>query len=187
MCNNKKDSLPYNSFASPEVTKFIELLEHPNVQSFLKLFFDNSLVTSEMKVLKRLADIERTLGLNGMDDEDQPTVTKKIEQLEEKIENIEFRPAVSPVIETIPTTKTEMRASLLVDALKGSGKDHYTAPEIMNFLKCRLPESCKIDENVQNIRKVKQDVVRKATEMFSHVKMNKKTTGHKDVRLILSS
>ncbi len=108
-----------------------------------------------------------------------------VDSIEDRIENFEYRPTVSPVIEQTPTTKTEYRAKFLVDALKASDKEYMSAREILEFLKCKLPESCKIDEHVQNIRKVKQDVLSKAVSMFPGVSMNKKSTGHKDVRLIL--
>lgn len=152
--------------------------------------FDTHLATSELKPIKRIAELETVTGLNDFSDfeeEHEPTIPERITSIEERISAYQLRPTVSLTENKTPKTKTEIRASLLVEALTGSGKPYLSTPEIMNFLKCKLPENCKIDENVQNIRKVKQDVVKKAAEMFSHVKMNKKTTGHKDVRLILVS
>jgi hypothetical protein len=84
-------------------------------------------------------------------------------------------------------SKTEVRASFLVSELKDSGKDHLTNHEIINFLKSKLPDSCKVNERIQNIRKVKQDVLRAASQMYPNVFLSKKKTGHKEVRLILSS
>ena len=93
----------------------------------------------------------------------------------------------SPTITLEPTSKTEVRASLLVSELKDSGKDHLTNHEIINFLKSKLPDSCKVNKRIQNIRKVKQDVLRAASQMYPNVFLSKKKTGHKEVRLILSS
>lgn len=154
--------------------------------------FDANLATSELHPIKRIAKLEQVTGLDdfGLEENHEPTIPEKIADLSEKIENYESLPSVSPYIERMdhePTTKTEMRASLLVDALKKSEKDYFSASDIIDFLKCKLPENCRIDESVQNIRKVKQDVVRKATEMFSNVLMNKKSNGHRDVRLVLVS
>ena len=84
MLEYNKNSLAFKHFASPEVIKFMELLEHPKVQSFLKLFFDNCLAISEMKVLNRLGNIEKALGMNDMADEEQETIPTKIQNLEEE-------------------------------------------------------------------------------------------------------
>lgn len=162
------------------------------VEKVLKNSFDARLATSELHPIKRIAKLEQVTGLDdfGLEDEHEPTIPEKMKNLEEKIENYEFRPSISPLVERMsnePTTKTEMRASLLVEALEKSEKDYFSANDIIDFLKCKLPESCKIDSTVKNIRKVKQDVLKTATEMFSNVLMNKKTTGHRDVRLILVS
>ena len=108
--------------------------------------------------------------------------------MEPKIEAIS-EPIRAPIIETanIPTSKTEIRACALVDHLKETGKDHLTTHEIISFLKCKLPESCRIEDNIQNIRKVKQDVLNKAASMYPNVFLSKKNTGHREVRLVLSS
>ena len=112
--------------------------------------------------------------------------------LKEKIKIISEQlkePGRAPIREpaNIPTSKTEIRACALVDHLKDTGKEHLTTPEILHFLKCKLPESCRIDDSIQNIRKVKQDVLNKATSMYSDVFLSKKKTGHREVRLVLSS
>ncbi len=160
------------------------------VVSELDNSFDSRLITSELRPVKRIAELETVTGLDDFSIEDEDRVLnipERIEVLEEGIRNGEFGVNVSPRIEREPTTKTEYRATLLVKALETSGKDHFTANEIMNFLKCKLPDSCKIDDAVKNIRKVKQDVIRAAKEMFPRVELNKKKTGHREVRLILKS
>lgn len=152
-------------------------------------FFDAKLATSELRPIKRIAELEQITGLDdfGLDDNHEPTIPERIQDLEGKLEKFEFQPTVSSQLEKEPTTKTELRASLLVDALKTSGKDHFTANEIIDFLKCKLPENCKISSTVKNIRKIKQDVIKAATEMFPNVDLNKKKTGHREVRLVLAS
>jgi hypothetical protein len=160
------------------------------VKEELNTHFDAKLATSELRPVQRLAEIETVLGIDDFsyDDEDhEPTIPEKIQSIEEQLVNFEYRPTISLVETKTPKTKTELRASLLVNALTESGKNYLSTPEIMTFLKCKLPENCKIDEGVQNLRKVKQDVVKKAEKMFSHITTDKKKTGHKDVRLILVS
>lgn len=190
-CNS--DSFGYKPFDYPvqnrKVSQFLALLKDPEVQSFLKVFVDNAIATSELRILKRLTAVEQVLGLEdyGLEETEVPTLPQRIERIEEKVNDsiTSFEPPVIPEIQ--PTTKTEERAALLVDHAKEVGKDHLTAHEITNFLKCKLPDSCKIDENIQNIRKVKQDVLKKAASMFPNVFLNKKNTGHHEVRLVLAS
>lgn len=174
---------------SSKVSQFITLLKDPEVQSFLKVIVDNAIATSELHILKRLAAVEQILGLDdyGLDETATPTLPQRIKNIEDKVNDsiTSFKPPVEPEIQ--PTTKTEIRAVSLVDHLKDTGKDHLTSHEIINFLKCKLPENCKINENIQNIRKVKQDVLKKAASMYPNVFLSKKSTGHREVRLILGS
>jgi hypothetical protein len=149
------------------------------------------LLTSELKPIKRIAELETVTGTNDFSDfeeeDHEPTLPEQISLLEEKIEAISepVRAPIKPV--NVPTSKTEIRACALVNHLKETGKDHLTTHEIIHFLKSKLPDNCKINENIQNIRKVKQDVLNKATLMYPNVFLNKKKTGHKEVRLVLSS
>jgi len=175
----------------PESRKII--LEHvkPVLKNELDTSFDARLATSELRPLKRIAELETVTGLNDYSDfeeEHEPTIPEQISLLEEKIKAIS-EPIRAPIIETanIPTSKTEIRACALVDHLKETGKDHLTTHEIISFLKCKLPESCRIEDNIQNIRKVKQDVLNKAASMYPNVFLSKKNTGHREVRLVLSS
>jgi len=191
ICNNT--SFGYKLFDCTEqnskVSQFITLLKDPEIQSFLKVFVDNAIATSELRILKRLAAVEQVLGLDdyGLEDTEAPTLPQRIERIEEKVNDsrTNFKPPAEPEIQ--PTTKTEKRAVSLVDHLKKTGKDHLTSPEIFSFLKCKLPDNCKINENIQNIRKVKQDVLKKAAAMYPNVFLSKKNTGHREVRLILAS
>jgi hypothetical protein len=86
-----------------------------------------------------------------------------------------------------PTSKTEVRADLLREDVRKSGKSFYNNSEIVTFLKSRLPESCMIDASVLNIRKIKQDVLRAAKRMFSDVEINKSKNGRRETRLIVRS
>lgn len=152
-------------------------------------FVDNAIATSELRILKRLAAVEQILGLDdyGLENTATPTLPQRIKNIEDKVNDsiTHFEPPAEPEIQ--PTTKTEERAVLLVDHAKEKGKDHLTSTEIFSFLKCKLPESCKINENIQNIRKVKQDVLKKAAAMYPNVFLSKKSTGHREVRLVLAS
>jgi hypothetical protein len=172
-----------------KVNEFLALLKTNEVQSFLKTFIDASIATSELKILKRLSACESILGLDdySIDEDHEPTISERIQSIEDQIADYQPNFTLIPSINHIPTTKTEIRATSLIDHLKDTGKDHLTHNEIITFLKCKLPESCRIDDNIQNIRKVKQDVLKKAAAMYPNVFLNKKSTGHREVRLILAS
>ena len=184
-------------FSDPDFSKAIKgynlylIKENPEYRAEVKTYFDECILTSELKPIKRIAELETVTGLNDysdFEDEDRESnIPEKIEALKEEIQNIEYKAPVSPTITLEPTSKTEVRASLLVSELKDSGKDHFTNYEIIHFLKSKLPDNCKVNETIQNIRKVKQDVLKAASNMYPDVFLSKKKTGHKEVRLILSS
>ena len=186
----------YRNASHEERQEFIELILPDLINNHVleekaTIVIEKVLLTSELKPIKRIAELETITGLKDYSDfeeEHEPTIPEKISLLSEKINNL-LESTREPIIQpgNFPTGKTEIRACALVDHLKKSGKDHLTTHEIIHFLKCRLPESCKIDENIQNIRKVKQDVLNKAASMYPNVFLSKKKTGHKEVRLVLSS
>jgi hypothetical protein len=181
-------SQAFKNAAEKERAEFIDLV-YPYFKKDIKSSFDPSLVTSELRPIQRLAEVEIILGIDdyGLDETAAPSIIQRIERIEEKVNDprTNFKPPAEPEIQ--PTTTTEKRAVSLVDHLKETGKDHLTSPEIFSFLKCKLPDNCKINENIQNIRKVKQDVLKKAAAMYPNVFLSKKNTGHREVRLILAS
>jgi anion-transporting ArsA/GET3 family ATPase len=184
-----------NCTKEERVKAFNLLINHPDTEPVfiekVKSIISDFIVTSDFQILPRLAAVESVTGLNDYSDfeeEDrEPSIPEKIQEIEEKIEEIKVSPINTVKEDKEPTSKTEIRASLLVKELKKSGKGHLTSKEIITFLKSRLPENCRIKDNVQNIRKVKQEVLKKADSMFSYVNLSKKKTGHKEVRLILVS
>ena len=188
-------SLLLNCSTKERIEAFNLLISHPDTEpifeSKVSAIVEKVLLTSELKPIKRIAELETVTGLNDFadfeDDEREPNIPEKIEALKEEIQNIECKAPVSPTSTLEPTSKTEVRASLLVSELKDSGKNHLTSHEIIHFLKSKLPDNCKVNEKIQNIRKVKQDVLRAASQMYPNVFLSKKKTGHKEVRLILGS
>src|SRR5665647_198460 len=167
------------------------IIEHVINSCEFKTNVENVLLTSELKPIKRIAELETVTGLNDFtdfeDEEREPNIPEKMEALKEEIHNIEYKAPVSSTTTLEPTSKTNVRASLLVSEIRDSGKDHFTGHEIIHFLKSKLPDNCKVNDTIQNIRKVKQDVLKAASNMYPDVFLSKKKTGHKEVRLILSS
>jgi len=183
----------YKNATPEERNEFIDLvlldfIKNPEFQND----FNNKLILSPLKPIHRIAELETVTGLNDYsdfkdDEEREPNIPEKIEALKEEIRNIEYKAPVSSTTTLEPTSKTDVRASLLVSEIRDSGKDHFTSHEIIHFLKSKLPDNCKVSESIQNIRKVKQDVLKAACNLYPDVFMSKKKTGHKEVRLILSS
>jgi len=173
------------SFVPERVKQLIELLKYPEVQTFLKLFIDNSIVTSDLNILKRLATIENKLGFNDLLDSDEPTIPEQLSILADRIAKIVNEPRCEP--ENSPTTKTESRAHLLVAKLKGMrGKGFLSSQEIVQFLKHGIEEKYKVSDK-QNVRQVKKEVLQKIVELFPDMQLDKKKYGRREVRLILGT
>ena len=173
------------SFVPERVKQLIELLKYPEVQTFLKLLIDNSIVTSDLNILKRLATIENKLGFNDLLDSDEPTIPEQLSILADRIAKIVNEPRCEP--ENSPTTKTESRAHLLVAKLKGMrGKGFLSSQEIVQFLKHGIEERYKVGDK-QNVRQVKKEVLQKIVELFPDMQLDKKKYGRSEVRLILGT
>lgn len=173
------------SFVPERVKQLIELLKYPEIQTFLKLFIDNSIVTSDLNILKRLATIENKLGFNDLLDSDEPTIPEQLSILADRIAKIVNEPRCEP--ENSPTTKTESRAHLLVAKLKGMrGKGFLSSQEIVQFLKHGIEERYKVGDK-QNVRQVKKEVLQKIVELFPDMQLDKKKYGRREVRLILGT
>jgi hypothetical protein len=105
--------------------------------------------------------------LNGTNSTEKPT--------EEKV----------PELPVIPTTSLEIKASAIVEHLKEKVKPRNNAVfmnsnEIINFLKCELPESMRLKEDARNPRQAKKDILEKAVKLFSNsIMIIKNKSGNK--------
>ncbi len=164
----------------------------------LETSFDNRLLTSELKPIKRIATVETVLGLNDfadLEDEDRElTIPEQITILTEKIENINIS---TPIVnhETkniIPETKTEARAVFLVQYLEKEVKERngelfLNGSEIKDLIINTIPEKnpdCQIKKG-QNLRKLKKDVLEKAAKLFPNsIFINKNKNGRHETRVL---
>ena len=179
---------------SPNVKAFLALLKDPEVQTVFNMFIENILATSELNILKRLADVETSLGLSDFadfEDEQEMSIPEQISLLSERIDSITETAGQAPIKEpaSIPTSKTEVRAFELIEKLKKTPERNHevflTSREIMDFLKYDLPEECRINSKVKNPRQIKKDVIEKAVELYQDlVFTSKKRTGNREVRLV---
>jgi hypothetical protein len=107
-------------------------------------------------------------------------LTNRIEQpLSKSTESIEIE------LPVIPSTTLEHKASALIEHLKEKVKPRNDAVfmnsnEIINFLKCELPEGLRIKEDIRNPRQAKKDILEKAVKLFSNsVMIIKNKSGNK--------
>lgn len=173
----------------PDVEEIIEAkIKESYASPYFEAALDTGLSTLDIfrNIPRRVKELEVAVGIRECDPDEikDYAVPVRIQTLEDSINNYKPGLTVSSCIDKIPESKTEQRAVCLAEAVEASEKGFFTASEIIEFLKCKLPDSCKLDENVQNIRKVKQDVIKKIEKMFKHIKGNKKEHGHGDVRLV---
>jgi hypothetical protein len=176
--------------AIPESRKII--LDHvkPVLKEELDESFDARLAVSELKPIKRIAELELVTGIEDYydDEEHESTIPERIEDLIDKLEKIEYMPTEKPTVEFKPDTKTGIRAMHIISKLKASGKNHLTHKEIQSALAGKdLPEYCRIDEKAKNPRKTIIDVLNEAVSLCSDVFLDQKKAGHREWRIALKS
>ena len=185
-------------FSDPDFAKAMRgyslylVKEDKEYRKEVKTLIDESLITSELKPIKRIADLETVTGLNDFsdfeDDDREPSLPERISHLEEKLP--ELQGAVVIHTDNIPTSKTEIRACKLVERLKKAretaGNKFLSSLEMVNFLRHGIDDDYKVKEG-QNVRQVKKEVLEKAVKMFPDVFISQKTTGRKDLRLVLKT
>jgi hypothetical protein len=171
------------------------LIKDPDVQPIFRMYIENILATSELKILKRLAAVETLLGLDDFsacgDEEHESTIPEQLSLLAERIDDITEIAKRESIPEPVPilTTKTEIRSHLLVEHLKNdvqerSGVKFLSSEEIVHFLKYDINEPYRVRES-QNIRQTKKEVLDKATKLFpANVFLSQKSHGRRNVRII---
>ncbi len=185
----------FGSSKTEKINQFLMLIKDPEVQPIFRMYIENILATSELKILKRLAAVETLLGLDdfsaGGDEEHELTVPEQLSLLAERIDDITEIAKRESIPEPVPilTTKTEIRAHLLVEHLKKevkerSGGKFLSSEEIVFFLKYGIEEPYRVLEG-QNVRQTKKEVLDKAVKLFpNNVFLSQKVHGRKNVRII---
>jgi hypothetical protein len=80
------------SDSNDPVEQFIKLLENPRVQALLDKIIEKkvneSFLTSELKPIKRIAELEKITGIYQFEDfeEHEPAIPEKIKELTERLE-----------------------------------------------------------------------------------------------------
>ncbi len=184
----------FRTSKTEKINQFLTLIKDPEIQPFFRNYIENIIATSDLQILKRLAAVETLLGLDDYSDfeneEHKITIPEQLSILAERIDNVIEPVSRESIPEPVPilTSKTEIRAHLLVEHLKNDvlerqGSKFISSKEIIHFLKNEIPIDYRVGD-IQNIRKLKKDVFKKARKMYpDNVFLNKKTSGRKDVRL----
>ena len=185
----------FGSSKAEKINQFLMLMKDPDVQPVFRIYIENILATSELKILKRLAAVETLLGLDdfsaGGDEEHELTIPEQLSLLAERIDSVTEPVPRVPIPEPVPilTTKTEIRAHLLVEHLKNDVQERaeskfLSSEEIVSFLRYGIDEPYRVQEG-QNIRQTKKEVLDKAVKLFpNNVFLSQKSHGRRNVRII---
>jgi hypothetical protein len=186
-----------NCKESEQVEIFNTIVKLPAVKDTLFSLFAEFLATSELKVLKRISTVETVLGLVSPDfeeeEEHEPTIPEQINLLTKRVEHPLDKPAESIKTELpiVPETTLEHKACAIVEHLKEKVKPRNDAVfmnsnEIINFLKCELPEDLRLKEDIRNPRQAKKDILEKAVKLFSDtVAIIRNKSGNKVTGIVL--
>lgn len=195
-----------NYSQADKINQFKMLMNDPEVQPFFQSYVENIvnrmlpaavetiLATSDLRVLKRISTLESMLiadDLNFDDEEHVPTIPEQIKELSERIEQPLNKTTKSTKQEaiTIPKTTLEHKASELVYHLKANVKPRnnevfMNSSEIIHFLKCEISETYRTVTDT-NMRRVKKDVITKATKLFPNcIFISKAKHGKKEIRVV---
>jgi hypothetical protein len=154
------------------------------VKDELDTSFDNRLITSDLEVLPRIRATEKVTGIYQFEEweEHEPTIPEQIKELTERHPCEKSTDIKLPVV---PETTLEHKACAIVEHLKEKIKPRNDAifmnsNEIINFLKCELPEDLRLKEDIRNPRQAKKDILEKAIKLFSNsVQIIRNKSGNK--------
>ena len=94
----------FGSSKTEKINQFLMLIKDPDIQPIFRMYIENILATSELKILKRLKAIETMLELNDYpieDDEAESTIPKQISLLSDQIKEITKTNNKQSIIEPI--------------------------------------------------------------------------------------
>jgi len=192
------------SDSNDPVEQFLKLLENPRVQAVLNKIIETKvnecLITSELKPVKRIAELEKLTGIYNFEDFEEHvlTIPEQINLLSERMDRIESNPQASKPsepISIIPETKTEVRAVFIKEYLdnktkKNDGELFLNNNEIRDLITHIIPKEkpeCEVKKG-QNIRKIKKDAIDKLVKLFPfNISINKSKHGRHETRVMYRS
>ena len=169
------------------------------VNNELETSFDSHLITSELKPIQRLAEVESVTGLNDFSDfeeEHEPNLPEQITEIKEQISELKEQkistPAPFELKNLVPETKTEKQAVCLFKYVheelgERNGQFYINNSEFNEFIKSKI---CKYDPELkakplQNTRKLKIDLINVLTRIYTGlVSTDKQKHGWRSVRIL---
>lgn len=198
-------------FSDPDFSKAIKgynlylIKEDKEYREEVETYFNECLLTSELKPIQRLAEVETVTGLcdySEFEEDHAPTLPEQIAVLSEKIENITvtYKPALEPVSEETPenpiitnTTLTQ-KAHALTEYLKEKTKPNWSGKfvlenqDIYQFFREIIQEDLRWPEKMRGYRGAKKSIIERAQEMFPHeVEVVRNKSGNKITGLALKA
>jgi hypothetical protein len=184
---------------------FYELVVDSEIQPDIRYWFDSMLITSELKPIKRIAELETVTGLNDFadfeDEEREPNIPERIETLEESINTLNktVKPELIDRSLVAPSKNiTEIRADFLneyitTNQLIPKGPSIFAnietrvvdSKEFRYFVNHILPSEYR-PESTKNLRKMKRDVFNAAVERSGakDIFVDQADHGREELRLI---
>jgi hypothetical protein len=188
----------FGSSKTEKINQFLMLIKDPDVQPIFRIYIENILATSDLRILKRLTAIETVLELNDYpieDNEAESTIPRQISLLSDQIKTViktnNRQSIIAPIHESIHIgmSKTTARAILLFKdvievAIEGKDQIVIGSREIKDFLTNHIQPEYRVG-NVSNFRKVKKDVLTALKKLLpDNVLLGKKKHGRKEIRLV---
>ena len=166
----------YRNASKEERREFIEQII-PDLEEKITIIIENVLLTSDLKLVKRIANLENVTGLTDYSDfeeDHEPTIPDRIEALEQRAvlapeKPIEEEKVNSPIS---PETTLDLKACEVVKYLKEEVKHNdfgeivLDKKELSDFMTTKIP----VDLRVKNVtRQLKADVFERAAKLFPNV------------------
>ena len=179
-----------NCFTPDEkLTLFKALANDPDIKQDVRAWFDEMLITSELRPIQRTAKIEEITGLEDSE-LDNPSIPQQISILNERVDFIEENGVAScptePQIIPSEGVADNRAVTLYQEALKAKeeGVTFFGSGKINAILRSVVPEQYRVKEG-QNIGQAKKETFAKLTMMFPGMfKLNKKEHGRHEYRLV---
>lgn len=196
-------------FSDPDFSKAIKgyctylIKEDKEYREEIKTCFNECLLTSELKPIKRIAELETITGLTDYSDFEEdhtPTLPEKITELKEKINYFESsRVVVAANMEpekeedlliqnTTLTKKATALKEYLVEKIKPnwSGKTVIENEGIYEFFYKKIEENLRWPEKLKGYRSAKKEIIQRAQELFpDEVEVVRNKSGNKITGLAL--
>lgn len=195
-------------FSDPDFPKAIKgysmylIKEDKEYRDEIKTYFNECLITSELKPVQRLADIEAVTGLKDyseFEEEHAPTLPEQITVLSEKIESLSestFKPTEEEKDENpiVPNTTLTQKANALTEYLKEKTKPNWSGKlvlennDIYKFFREIIQEDLRWPEKMRGYRGAKKSIIERAQEMFpNEVEVVRNKSGNKITGLALKA